>query len=94
MKTSLKKKSVIEKLFKEGKRKIIYPLMIIELESEYKGYLVTVSKKKFKRAVDRNRIKRLIRESLKGKTPKNAIGIIYLSDKMPDTGFSKKLLNI
>lgn len=94
MKNSLKKKSVIDELFTKGKRKVIYPLMIIELESEFHGYLVTVSKKKFKRAVDRNRIKRLMREALKGRAPDKAIGIIYLSNEMPESGFLDILSNV
>ncbi|MFR9166586.1 MAG: ribonuclease P protein component [Dysgonomonas sp.] len=58
----------IDKLFLSGKSFICYPLRIVFLEREREkdndaSVLVSVSKKKFKRAVKRNRMKRLIREA-------------------------------
>ena len=94
MKQSLKNKKVIDDLFSIGKKKVLGPFLIIELESEYKGYLITASKKNFKNAVDRNRIKRLIREKLKGKTPTKAIGIVYLSKELPTNKILSYLNNI
>jgi ribonuclease P protein component len=58
-------------------------------------FLVGVSKKRFKRAVDRNRIKRLMREcirknkealypSLEGQDLKLAIMLIYIGNEMPN----------
>ena len=41
------------------------------------AYMVTVSSKTFKRAVDRNRIKRLMREVIK------AFDLIYLGKEVP-----------
>ncbi len=61
-------KIIIEKLYKEGSSFLSYPLrfVYIKLESESKDnnqVLITASKKTFKRAVDRNLIKRRIREA-------------------------------
>jgi ribonuclease P protein component len=56
-----------QKLLSEGKSVYVYPFRCLYLWKEadvFSGRIaVSVSKKKFKRAVDRNRIKRLIRES-------------------------------
>lgn len=58
----------IDFLFENGSSFISYPLRIIFKErdsdsSSLPSILVSVSKKRFKRAVKRNRIKRLIRET-------------------------------
>lgn len=64
----LKKKNLITELFASGKSVSVFPLKMIYLqydhESPYKIQAgVSVSKRNFKSAVDRNRIKRLMRES-------------------------------
>lgn len=64
----LKKKNLIKELFASGKSVSLFPLKMIYLQydhdSPYKIQAgVSVSKRNFKRAVDRNRIKRLMRES-------------------------------
>jgi len=58
----------IDRLFNEGNAFISYPLRVVYLEQKpFSGapvsVLVSVSKKKFKRAVKRNRMKRLMREA-------------------------------
>ena len=63
----LKKSKLIEKLFAQGKALTEYPIKLIYLEIEHESPYkiqagVTVSKRNFKNAVDRNRIKRLLRE--------------------------------
>jgi ribonuclease P protein component len=60
-------KKRLEQLFATGDSFIAFPLRVVYTQRE-KGevdtsILVSVSKKKFKRAVKRNRMKRLIRES-------------------------------
>ena len=63
----LKSKKLIEQLFEQGSTLKEFPLRMVYLKIELgTGYPVkasfSVSKRKFKRAVDRNRIKRLMRE--------------------------------
>ena len=67
-KEKLKSKKIIEQLFAEGRSISNFPLRLIYLETHFEDDSkiktgVSVSKKKFKKAVDRNRIKRLLREA-------------------------------
>ena len=64
----LKKKNLITELFTSGKSMSVFPLKLVYLEmdhdSDYKIKAgVSVSKRNFKKAVDRNSIKRLMRET-------------------------------
>ena len=64
----LKKKNLITELFTSGKSASVFPLRMIYLENDHDSPFkvqagVSVSKRNFKNAVDRNRIKRLMRES-------------------------------
>lgn len=64
----LKGQKLIEKLFSEGKSVAAYPLRLVYLKTSFEDSVkiktgVSVSKKHFKKAVDRNRIKRLMREA-------------------------------
>jgi len=64
----LKKKNLITELFTSGKSASVFPLKMIYLENDHESPFkvqagVSVSKRNFKSAVDRNRIKRLMRES-------------------------------
>lgn len=67
----LKSKKVIDKLFVKGLSKFTYPIKAVYMHStDMSGQYgiqagVSVSKKSFKRAVDRNLIKRRMRESLR-----------------------------
>jgi ribonuclease P protein component len=67
-KEKLKSQKLIEILFSEGKSVSVYPLRMVFLkttdsESASIKCGVSVSKRNFKKAVDRNHIKRLLRES-------------------------------
>ena len=63
----LKKKKLIAQLFNDGKSLKAFPLKLIYLKMEHDSPYkilagVSVPKKNFKKAVDRNKIKRLLRE--------------------------------
>ncbi len=67
-KEKLKSKILIENLFTEGKTVSSYPLKLVYLKTDLIESVkiqagVSVPKRNFKRAVDRNRIKRLMREA-------------------------------
>ncbi|HEV2833064.1 MAG TPA: ribonuclease P protein component [Hanamia sp.] len=94
----LKSRKVIEQLFKEGKSFSHFPFRIIYLETENHLFPLqagfSVSKRHFKNAVDRNRIKRLMREcyrlqknSLKTELEENhkslVLFFIYTGNELP-----------
>lgn len=97
----LDKKKVIEKLFAGGSRSFsVFPLRVVYLPVEEleapASILVSVSKRRFKRAVKRNRVKRQIREAyrlnkhglldvLANKQCRLAIAFIYLSDQLVES---------
>ncbi len=69
-KEKLKSRKRVEELFAKGKTVNVFPIRIsyqfVNLPEEEKAVAevgVSVSKRNFKRAVDRNRIKRLLREA-------------------------------
>ena len=89
----------IEMLFTKGSGFISYPLRIIYLMNEENvdhqcSVLISVPKKRLKKATDRNRIKRLIRESYRlnkslldnTKLSENSIDIafVYVKDTKSD----------
>ena len=96
----LNRKKVIEKMFAGGARSFsVFPLRVVYLPVEELdapvSILVSVSKRHFKRAVKRNRVKRQIREAyrmnkqellnvLAGKQSRLAVAFIYLSDELVD----------
>jgi ribonuclease P protein component len=64
----LKSKTTIDLLFSKGKSVSKYPLRLVYLEGDFGDDLpikigVSVSKKHFKKAVDRNYFKRVLRET-------------------------------
>jgi ribonuclease P protein component len=92
----LKSKAQIERLFLEGKSVTFYPLKLIYQSTPlvtHKGIIasVSVSKKLYKKATDRNRIKRLLREAYRLNKPMVfnniegdfAVMILYLGKEMP-----------
>ena len=65
-------KTVMTSIFEVGKQEKTYPFLLrylaVDLKTDTKFQIViSVPKRKFKRAVDRNRIKRLIREAVRKK---------------------------
>jgi ribonuclease P protein component len=91
----------IEHLFAKGDSFIAYPLRIVYLfrdedagDNRFASVLISVSKKKFKRAVKRNRVKRLVREAyrlnkpsyrelLQANNKRLDIAFLYLKEELP-----------
>lgn len=82
MKNTVKNKTIIDTLFTKGKRFTTKNLMLRMVEGE-NNYMVTVPIKTFKRAVDRNRIKRLMREVIRGNKIVGTFALIYIGKEMP-----------
>ncbi len=93
----LKSKKRIEQLFAEGKSLTAFPLKLVFLQLEHDSPAlvqagVSVSKRNFKSAVKRNRIKRLMREAYRKNkeivygsedTKKHIFMFIYQGSKEP-----------
>ena len=108
----LDRKKVIGKMFIGGAGAhsfTVFPLRVVCLtEPELKSQasvLISVSKRYFKHAVDRNRVKRQIREAyrlnkaplveaLSSREEKLALAFIYLSDELMATSFLQKRMCI
>jgi ribonuclease P protein component len=92
----LKSKILIEKLFLEGKSISCFPLRLIFLKTTFNEPIiakcgVSVGKRNFKNAVDRNKVKRLIREAYRlnknsyfnNITTQYALMILYIGNEKP-----------
>ena len=101
----LDKKKIIEKMFAGGSRslRVVY-LPVEELEADA-SILISVSKRRFKRAVKRNRVKRQIREAyrvnkhellniLVERKCRLAIAFIYLSDQLVESSIIEDRMRI
>ena len=82
MKNSLKNKKDIDNLFTKGKSTMVGNVLI-KVYGDTSGFVFAVSTKNFKRAVDRNRIKRLMRNEVKGITPTKSVAIVYVGKEIP-----------
>ena len=95
-KEKLKSKKVIDALFDKGKSVSVYPLRLVFIATSFNDDIlvktgVSVSKRHFKRAVDRNRIKRLLREAFRLNKPayfnnittQYALMILYIGNTKP-----------
>ena len=84
--------SAINKLFTEGQSVSKFPLraVYIPTESDLTHVLISVSKKRFKHAVDRNRVKRLVREAYRLNKQsltvpqKLDLAFVFIGNKLPD----------
>lgn len=95
-KEKLKSKKLIDQLFTEGQSVSAFPLRLVYLGTTFDDDViaktgVSVSKKHFKTAVARNRIKRLLREAYRlnkanffnNLTTQHAFMILYIGKDMP-----------
>ena len=94
----------IRYLFSEGKRFYKHPINIIYCNSEVKlergvQILIGASKKRFKKASQRNRIKRLLREAYRlerkkfhKKTPPLYVGFLYSDSKIESLAFLRTII--
>ena len=107
MREHLKSKSAIEQVYANGTSVTSYPLRAIFIEQPLEtqeptaAILINVSKKRFRHAVDRNLVKRRIREAyrtskhpfietLENNRKKMAVAIIYIDNKHNSTAFIRK----
>ncbi len=110
----LKSKTIIEKVYAEGASVTAFPLRAVfiavpgEQQLPTASILISVAKRRFRHAVDRNLMKRRIREAyrlnkipfieaLDAKEKKVAVAILYIDNKPAGTDYlkhkMKKLLN-
>lgn len=107
LKEHLKSKSIIEQLYANGTSVTAFPLRAVFLEQESEkqeptaAILISVAKKRFRHAVDRNLVKRRIREAyrtskhpfveaLENNGKKMAVAILYIDTKHNSTAFIKR----
>lgn len=100
----LKSKIIIDKLFSQGKGFVKYPFKIqyLAIDQPIHAVVFSVPKRNFKRAVDRNRIKRLMRETyrlnksliLQNDLPMQAIFFIYIAKDMPSYDLIERRMKI
>jgi ribonuclease P protein component len=103
-------KKLLEKLFHNGSSFLVYPFRIVSIPETLADspakVVIAVSKRKFKRAVDRNLIKRRIREVyrlnknellysfLKERDLNLLISIHYIGKEIPEYEFIVKKLKL
>lgn len=107
LKEHLKNKSIIDRLYATGASATAFPLRAVFMElpcdspHTTASILISVAKRRFRHAVDRNLIKRRIREAyrlnkqpfiatLNAENKKMAVAIIYIDTKHNSTEFLKK----
>ena len=101
-------KKLIAQLFTKGSSFNLYPLRFVFIKAEtpapqFPQVLISVSKKYFKRAVDRNRLKRQIREAYRlhkqqllaeNGNPIAVLGLIYIGKEKKAYSIIEKKLNL
>lgn len=110
LKEHLKSKRIIEKVYAEGKSVTAFPLRAVflkltpEEQEPTAAILINVAKRRFRHAVDRNLLKRRIREAYRtGKHEfidtlnkdncKMAVAIMYIDTKKSSTEYLCKKMN-
>jgi ribonuclease P protein component len=106
----LKRRKIIEQLFSEGRAVSAFPIrvqykLVDELLTEPLQAGFSASSRTFKRAVDRNRIKRLMREAyrlqkeqleqaLQTKQRRVALFLIYTGKELPEYALIKEKMDV
>ena len=110
----MKSRKLIEQLFKEGKSLVVFPFRVYYLfQKEGEGIPGAapvqcgfgVSSRQFKKAVDRNRVKRVTREAwrlqkqelglrMNGRPERLAIFLVYTGKELPVFGVVKDKLAV
>jgi ribonuclease P protein component len=106
----LKRRKIIEQLFSEGRAVSVFPIrvqykLVDELLNEPLQAGFSASSRTFKRAVDRNRIKRLMREAyrlqkapleqaLQTKQRRLALFLIYTGKELPEYALIKEKMEV
>jgi ribonuclease P protein component len=106
----LKRRKIIEQLFSEGRAVSSFPIrvqykLVDELLTEPLQAGFSASSRTFKRAVDRNRIKRLMREAyrlqkaeleqaLQTKQRRLALFLIYTGKELPEYAVIKEKMDV
>ena len=107
LKEHLKSKKAIEQVYANGTSVTSFPLRAVfieqpqEVQEPTAAILINVAKKRFRHAVDRNLVKRRIREAyrtskhpfieaLQNNGKKMAVAIIYIDNKHNSTAFIRK----
>ncbi|MBR6250947.1 MAG: ribonuclease P protein component [Bacteroidales bacterium] len=95
--------TAIERLFTDGQSVAKFPLRAVyrQNDSDVTRVLISVSKKRFHHAVDRNRVKRLVREAYRlNKQLLNVpqtldLAFIFIGNKLPDyNAITKSVITI
>ena len=84
---TIKNQKEINHLFRFGKITIIFPLMVYCLEAKEPKVLFSISKKKINKAVDRNKIKRQLKDIYSKDLSWNVkkhIAFVYIADNICD----------
>ena len=104
-------KKLLDKLFHNGSSFLVYPFRVVSIPETLEvnspaQVVIAVSKRKFKHAVDRNLIKRKVREAyrlnketllysfLREKRLNLLIGIHYIGKEIPEYQFVEKKLKL
>ena len=106
----LTSQKIIKELFSKGKAQFLYPLRVVYLlktapSADFPQVLFSIPKKNFKKATDRNWIRRRMREVYRlhkkdlvdenGEIKVASIGFIYIAkEKIPYFELKKKILPI
>lgn len=107
LKEHLKSKKTIEKLYAGGTSVTAYPLRAVFIQQNREeqdvtaSVLISVAKKRFRHAVDRNLVKRRIREAyrtskhplteiLENNDKRIAVAILYIDTRHNSTAFIKR----